>query len=49
MEVNMKINSLNLKVYYTFGLSLLQLMAVIAVLGLVAAGVYELCSGGTAG
>lgn len=40
---------MNLRSYYTFGLSLLQLMGLIALVSLAVIGAYELCSGGTAG
>lgn len=40
---------LNLRQYYTYGLSLLQLMVLLGLLGLALIGVYEFCSGGTAG
>ena len=39
--------NLDLRRYYTYGLSLLQLMVVLIVLGLTAIGIYEFCSGGT--
>jgi hypothetical protein len=40
---------LDLSNHYTIGLSLLKLMLLIAAIGLVVIGIYELCSGGTAG
>lgn len=44
MKVNLyEKRELNLREYYTFGLSLLQLMAVLGTIGLIATCVYECC------
>ncbi len=43
---NMK---LELRKFYILGLPLLKLMIVLATLGLLVIGLYEYCSGGTAG
>jgi hypothetical protein len=38
-----------LRKYYTFGLTMIQLMVVTALLALLVTAIYHFCSGGTAG